>query len=145
MTFVDRAVPTSIAPAAVVEPLRVLVLAAGTGFALGVGDLWALHHLSPGVSGHINSCLGWAAAVLILGFLLRTHPAYAALGGAVMMLVAVEAYYVFKSGRLTPDLSAWDGLSAQYWAVIGVPTGLLFGVLGAWLRLGVDRLVGLVR
>ena len=43
-----------------------------------------------------------------------------------------------------PDLAAWDGLSAQYWGVIGVPTGLLFGVLGSWARLGADKLAGLV-
>jgi hypothetical protein len=146
MAILDRRTATSSAGLALVEPLRVLFLAALTGVVLGVGDLWALAHMSLGVSGWINSCGGWACAVLLLGFLLRTHPAYAALGGAAMMLVAVEAYYVFKSGGLlAPDLSAWDGLSAQYWAVIGVPTGLLFGVLGAWARLGVERLVALAR
>ncbi|MFL6024534.1 MAG: DUF6518 family protein [Marmoricola sp.] len=127
-----------------IEPFRVLLVAVLTGFLLGVGDLWALAHLSASVSGSINSCLGWASAVLVLGFLLRTHPAYAALAGALMMLVAVEAYYVFAPGLLAPDLSAWDGLSAQYWGVIGVPTGLLFGVLGSWARLGADKLAELV-
>jgi hypothetical protein len=141
MTVADRsALPSSSTVAVVLEPGRVLVIAVVTGLALGLGDLWALSNLSPGVSDAINSCRGWASAVLVLGFLLRTHPAWAALGGAVMMLAAVESYYVFKGDLFAPDLSAWDSLSAQYWSVIGVPTGLLFGVLGAWARLGVRRL-----
>jgi hypothetical protein len=142
---VERRAVTPLARPALFEPVRVLTVALATGFALGLGDLWALDHLPVSASGWINSCAGWASAVLLLGFLLRTHPVYAAIGGAVMMLVAVDGYYVFQSGLLTPDLSAWDGLSAQYWAVIGVPTGLLFGVLGAWARLGVEAVVDLVR
>lgn len=146
MTLLDHPAPTTFvasAGSAVLEPVRVLVFATLTGFVLGIGDLWALAHLSPQAAGTINSCAGWAGAVLVLGFVLRTHPAYAALGGAVMMLVAVEAYYVFEPGLLTPDPSAWDSLSAQYWAIIGVPTGLLFGVLGAWARLGVRWIASL--
>lgn len=140
MTVADRSAVPSPTIAVVLEPGRVILFAVLTGLALGFGDLWALAHLSPSVSDSINSCRGWATAVLVLGFALRTHPALASLGGAVMMLAAVESYYVFKGGLLTPDLSAWDGLSAQYWSVIGVPTGLLFGVLGAWARLGVRKL-----
>jgi hypothetical protein len=143
MTLAEHTVHTSSGACAVLEPVRVAVFATLTGFALGIGDLWALAHLAPGLSGAINSCAGWAGAALVFGFVLRAHPAYAALGGAVMMLVAVEAYYVFGTGLLTPDPSAWDSLSAQYWAIIGVPTGLLFGAVGSWAQLGVRWVVSL--
>jgi hypothetical protein len=142
MTLADHSVRFASGPT-VLEPVRVTVFATLTGFALGIGDLWAKAHLAPGMSGAINSCAGWAGAAMVLGFVLRTHPAHAALGGMVMMLVAVEAYYVFGTGLLTPDPSAWDSLSAQYWAIIGVPTGLLFGVLGAWVQLGARWVISL--
>ena len=45
---------------------------------------------------------------------------------------AVEAYYICHDSILAPDLSAWDSISAQYWATIGVPAGIVFGTLGAW-------------
>ena len=139
MTTVTTPAATAGSPPALLEITRVLLVALVTGVALGVGDVWAKANLEPSQVALVNSSEGWAAAVLVLGFLLRTDPLYAAPGGAVMMLAAVEAYYVCHDSILQPDLSAWDSLSAQYWAVIGVPTGIVFATLGSWARLGVRR------
>lgn len=139
MSTAAGSAPVSPAASVAIETARVLLVAAVTGFALGVGDLWAKANLQPAHAALINSSEGWALAVLLLGFLLRTGPGYAALAGAVMLLVAVEAYYVCEPGVLTPDLAAWNSDSAQYWAVIGVPAGLVFGTWGAWVRIAVHQ------
>src|SRR5690349_24673161 len=92
MTTVNTAVvPT----AAVRTTLRVLAIAAVAGVLLGAGDLALTMHVHQAWAGLANSSAVWAVSPFVLGALLRTDPPRAAVAGVVMLLVAVESYYLY--------------------------------------------------
>lgn len=133
----------SVAPA-VTETVRVLAVAVLAGLALGVGDLWAMTHLPYPWANLANSSAVWAVAAFVLGSALRTDPARAAVGGAVLLVVAVESYYGFATAFDLSGLSTMWSAHARMWLVFGVVAGVAFGVAGAWTggRVRWQRVVG---
>lgn len=123
-------------------------ISAAAGVLLGVGDLW-WNIDSPGPWATVaNSCAGWAIAPFVLGafltLVLRTGAATAAVGGVVMLGVAVEAYYVAGVVRLGDDPSIVTSPVAHYWLVLAVLVGSTLGVAGSWAagRSGWPAVVG---
>lgn len=108
--------------------------AAGAGAVLGVGDLVLQLTLPYPFADLANSSGVWAVAALLLGRFLRTGPVRAAIAGVVMLVVAVEAYYV---AAILGDVASPFTLLAPStiaWLVMGVLAGAGFGWAGAWSR-----------
>lgn len=111
---------------------RLLILPVLAGLALGVGDLVVMTHVDYPWANLANSSAVWAVGAFVLGAALRTTPERAAVAGAVMLVVAVEAYYGYAAVH---DLAGWETLVspvARTWSVFGVIAGIVFGVAGAW-------------
>jgi hypothetical protein len=126
MTTLER-VPTLLP-----DVRRLLVLPVVCGVALGVGDLVVMTHVTSPWALLANSSAVWAAAAFALGAHLGGDPARAAVAGAVMLVVAVEAYYAYAA---TIGLAGYATLTspvARSWVVFGVLAGTAFGVAGAW-------------
>lgn len=110
--------------------------AAGAGVVLGVGDLVLQQTLPYPLADLANSSGVWAVAALLLGRFLRTEPARAATAGVVMLVVAVEAYYVAAIlGDVASPLTLVSP-STVAWLVMAVIAGSAFGWAGAWSRSG---------
>lgn len=115
---------------------RPLLVAVWAGVALGTIDLLLQLTLPYPLADLANSSAVWAVAAFLLTRALTTDAANAAVAGAVMLVVAVEAYYLLaivldKAGALSlvaPSTIAW--------MVMGVVAGIGFGVAGAWSRDG---------
>jgi hypothetical protein len=123
---------------------QVLVVPVLAGIVLGVGDVLAITHVAYPWANLANSSAVWAIAAFVLGAVLRTDPVRAAVAGAVLLVVAVEAYYGYAT--LT-DLAGYHAMwspTSQTWLVFGVFAGVIFGVAGAWTREAVwwRRVVG---
>ncbi|MFL6062602.1 MAG: DUF6518 family protein [Marmoricola sp.] len=111
---------------------RLLILPVLAGLALGVGDLVVMTHVDYPWADLANSSAVWAVSAFVLGAALRTSPERAAVAGAVMLVVAVEAYYGYAA---MTGLAGWASLTssvARMWDVFGVIAGVVFGVAGAW-------------
>lgn len=82
-----------------------------------------------------NSPAVWAAAAFAYGWWVRRRP-LATVGAVVLMIVAVETYYladVLVRGAATANL--WS-TTAMAWLVLGVGAGLVFGTAGSLARSG---------
>ena len=122
----DLRTSTPIAGAA--TALAAAVLA---GIALGVLDLrWNLRAPSTWAT-VANSAAGWATAAFLLALLLRTGPVRSALAGVVMLAVAVEAYYAAAVHWHVGSTAVLTSSTAQYWLLLSVATGTVFGVAGS--------------
>jgi hypothetical protein len=122
-------------PAAWNLPLLLLLAVAG-GALLGVVDLaWNVEAPSAW-SAAANSCAVWAAAAYVLGAaaasFLRTGPLAGALAGVVMLVVAVEAYYVAGIEWLGDDRAVLTSASTQTWLQLSVLVGSVLGAAGVW-------------
>ncbi|MFL6160453.1 MAG: DUF6518 family protein [Marmoricola sp.] len=132
MTTYDR--PTDAPPA--LRDLRdlrdLLAVPVVAGLGLALLDLVAMTHLGYPWANLANSSAVWAVGAFVLGASLRTEPHLAASAGIVMMVVAVESYYVFAilGGLAGPD-SLWSS-GTRTWLVLGVVAGAVFGTAGAW-------------
>ena len=117
---------------------RALGWAVLAGLALGIGDLWAKAELPPPWPELANASLTWALAPLVLAALLRTDPVRGAVAGVVLLVVAVEAYYVFADTFGFSYSNPWSP-HARAWLVLGVVTGVISGatggLIGSLLRL----------
>ncbi|MBZ5738826.1 DUF6518 family protein [Nocardioides mangrovi] len=113
-----------------------LVVAVGAGTALGVLDL-AWNAERPSVwSAAANSCAVWAASAYAVGVLLaarlRIGPVAGALAGVLMLVVAVEAYYLAGIHWLGNDRSVLTSASTQTWLQLSVLVGSVLGAAGVW-------------
>lgn len=111
---------------------RLVVVPVLAGLALGVGDLVVMTHVSFPWANLANSSAVWAVSAFALGALSRTGPERSAIAGAVMLVVAVEAYYAYAA---LIDLGGYATLwspVARSWMVFGVIAGAVFGTAGAW-------------
>ncbi len=113
-----------------------LVVAIGAGTALGVLDLaWNVEAPSAW-SAAANSCAVWAASAYALGALLAARLRVGALTGAVagvvMLVVAVEAYYLAGIHWLGNDRSVLTSASTQTWLQLSVLVGSALGAAGVW-------------
>lgn len=115
---------------------HLLLVAAGAGVALGVGDLLLQLTLPYPWADLANSSAVWAVVALLLARHLRADEARSAAAGVVALVIAVEAYYV---AAILLDRAGAASLVAPTtiaWMVMGVVAGAGFGVAGAWTRRG---------
>lgn len=109
-----------------------LVAAVAAGVLLGVGDLLWMRHTPYAIGQVANSSSVWAVSAFVLTAVLRLDAIPGAVVGVVMQLVAVEAYYaaaIVMRGASSEILSAPN---TQMWLLLGVVSGVVFGVAGAW-------------
>lgn len=111
-----------------------LAQAAGIGLVLGVGDLLLIHLLPYPLADLANSSAMWALAAFVLGRVLRVTPAVSAAAGAVLLVVAVESYYVAAAVVDLASLGSLVTSTTIAWCVMAVLAGAAFGAAGAWSR-----------
>lgn len=129
----------------------VLAMATAAGLLLGPLDLIAQKALPYPWANLANSGAVWAFGAFALGRWVGRGPARAAVAGIVLLVVAVESYYlsaVYIQDDSTGNL--WSAATMR-WLVLGVVVGALFGAAGAathsrrrWTRVGAAALAGLV-
>jgi Family of unknown function (DUF6518) len=91
-----------------------------------------------------NSGAVWAVAAFLAGAWVRERWQRSAVAGIVLLIVAVESYYVTAAILLNDNLAnAWSK-TAFVWLTLGVVAGAVFGIAGAWSRgpRRVTRLLG---
>lgn len=128
-----------------------MAVATVAGLLLGPLDLIAQKALPYPWANLANSGAVWALGAFALGMWVRRSTARAAAAGIVLLVVAVESYYlsaVFIQDDSTSNL--WSA-TTQLWLVLGVVVGALFGAAGAAthsaqrsMRWGATLLSGLV-
>ncbi|MEO9325327.1 DUF6518 family protein [Nocardioides sp. C4-1] len=131
MTSYQSPVQLDRARAAAERPLLVAALA---GVALGFGDLILQLTLPYPVADLANSSAVWAVAAFLLARALTTDAATSTVAGAVMLVVAVEAYYVLA---IVLDMAGLFSLVAPTtiaWLIMGVVAGTGAGIAATWSR-----------
>lgn len=113
---------------------RLLGTAALAGTALGVLDLVMQLTLPYPVADLANSSAVWALAAYALAVVTRATPARAAVAGTVLLVVAVEAYYVLAILLDRAGTASLWSTTTVLWIASGVLAGTVFGVAGAWAR-----------
>ncbi|KUJ58398.1 hypothetical protein ADL25_03480 [Streptomyces sp. NRRL F-5122] len=87
----------------------------------------AVAKAGPVVSLLLDAGWSWAALAVAVGWAARTRGP-GALGGALAPAAATVSYHV-------ADASLWDaGTDMVVWLVVGVPVGLVLGLIGALVR-----------
>ncbi|MEU1685248.1 DUF6518 family protein [Micromonospora sp. NPDC005707] len=81
-----------------------------------------------------NSTATWAVAAFAFGYLVRSGPVRAALGAAVLLVVAVPSYYLTATLLQGDDLAVVWAPTSLLWMAFGVLAGVVFGVGGTWAR-----------
>ncbi len=119
---------------AVQKAVQTLALAVGAGLVLGAIDLVLIRTLPYPWADLANSSAVWAVAAFAFARLLRVEPALSALAGAVLLVVAVEAYYLTAVGLDLASTARLTSASTLAWVVFGVLAGAAFGLAGAWSR-----------
>ncbi|MCZ4500395.1 MAG: hypothetical protein JWQ74_2950 [Marmoricola sp.] len=114
------------------------------GLALGVGDLLVMTNIAYPWANLANSSAIWALGAFVLGAVMRTDPVRAAAAGVVMLLVAVESYYLYAALTDLGGVHTAFSTTAQMWMVFGVVAGVVFGIAGSWTSGSVwwQRVVG---
>ena len=111
-----------------------LQVACLAGAGLGVLDLVLQLSLPYPWANLANSSAVWALAAFALAYWARTTLGNAALAGTVMLVVAVEVYYV---AAIVLDRAGPASLVAPttlMWLLFGVLAGSVFGIAGTWAR-----------
>lgn len=116
--------------------LHELVAAAIAGLALGPLDLAAQKHLPYPWANLANSSAVWALGAFSLGFWLQAAWRRSAVAGAVMLVVAVESYYLTATLVQHDSPHTLTQPSTQLWLLFAVVAGVIFGVAGAWAATG---------
>jgi hypothetical protein len=127
----STAVPTRVRGRAATVLVAVLA-----GLALGAVDLAGQLLLPYPWANLANSPAVWAAAAFAVGAWLRAGRARAMVAGIVLLLVAVESYYLAATLVLGDDLANLWSPATLLWLVAGVLAGLVFGPAGAAWRAG---------
>jgi hypothetical protein len=129
------------------SPWPVAVGAAAGGVLLGVADL-AARRVVPFPWAHLaNSGAVWAVGAYAAGAVAagdgireRLGRWQSAIAGLVVLLVAVESYYVAAALWLhNPWSNLWQP-STLAWLLFGAVAGPVFGAAGGWSRSGSPRL-----
>ncbi|MEU5964577.1 DUF6518 family protein [Micromonospora parva] len=126
MTTVDREVQ---------RRHRVLTVVAG-GVLLGVVDLLLQLGLPYPWANLANSSAVWAVGAFAIGWWLRADWRRSAFAGIVLLVVAVEAYYVAAVVLLDDSAQNLWSPTTLMWLFFGVVAGALFGVAGGLSRHG---------
>ena len=110
-----------------------LAVAVVGGVLLGAVDLIAQRELPYPWANLANSSAVWAVGAFAIGRwvgpALRVRPA---LAGAVLLLVAVESYYLTATLVQNDALSNLWSPSTLLWLAFGVLAGVIFGTAGGW-------------
>jgi hypothetical protein len=116
----------------------------GGGIALGAVDLLLQKVLPYPWANLANSGAIWALAAYGLGLWVRTPWWRAAVAGAVLLVLAVPAYYLAAAIFLHDEVAVLWQPPALVWMGFGVLAGLVFGFAGslAWSS-GWQQLVGI--
>ncbi|MET3961514.1 uncharacterized membrane protein (UPF0136 family) [Marmoricola sp. OAE513] len=132
-----RPTQTRPAPLTLPEDARtLLVVPAVVGVALGIGDLVAMNHIGYPWANLANASAVWALGAFLLGVGLRTDPLRSAVAGVVMLLVAVEAYYLWAVLTDQAGTATLWSANTRMWLVFGVCAGTVFGIAGSWVTQG---------
>ena len=127
---------------------RLLLTAVAAGAALGPGDLLAQRVLPYPWANLANSAAVWALAAFAIGAWTATRRerpgAWPAVAGVVLLLVAVETYYVAAVVFLDNSTSQLWAPTTGFWLVLAVVAGAVFGTAGGWSRerAGLRRVLG---
>lgn len=126
----------------------VLLIAVAAGALLGPGDLLAQRTLPYPWANLANSSAVWALAAFAMGAWTasrRERPgAWPAAAAVVLLLVAVETYYVAAVLFLDNSTSQLWGPTTVFWLALAVVAGAAFGTAGGWSteRAGLRRSLG---
>lgn len=112
------------------RPPRPLLVAAATpaaGVALGAADLLLQRVLPYPWASLANSLAVWALAAWVFGALVARTAGRGAMAGAVLLVVAVEAYYLAAAVVQHDEIGVLTAPTTALWCVFGVIAGVLFG------------------
>jgi len=104
------------------------------GLLLGPIDLLAQRTLSYAWANLANSSAVWAIGAFGIGVWVRAGRWRPAGAGVVLLLVAVESYYLTATLGQNDDWSNLWTATTLPWLLFGILAGTLFGTAGAWLR-----------
>ncbi|MCD0444737.1 DUF6518 family protein [Glycomyces sp. A-F 0318] len=112
----------------------ILAVAVAGGVALGAVDLVAQRALPYPWANLANSSAVWAVGAFAIGAWVRTGRWRPALAGVVLLVVAVESYYLAATLIQNDDLANLWAPTSLVWMAFGVLAGVVFGTFGAWSR-----------
>ncbi|GAA3919495.1 DUF6518 family protein [Actinoplanes auranticolor] len=129
----------------------VVLTVVACGILLGVVDLLLQRSLPYPWANLANSSAVWALGAFGIGWWLRAGWWRSALAGIVLLVVAVEAYYLAAVVLMNDDAQNFWSLTAMMWLFLGVIAGALFGAAGGltcdarpWLRVVAVAMPGAV-
>lgn len=114
--------------------LLILAVAIVAGAALGAVDLIAQRELPYPWANLANSSAVWAVGAFAIGAWVRAGRWQPAVAGVVLLVVAVEAYYLAATLIQNDNLANLWAPTSLVWMAFGVLTGAVFGTFGAWSR-----------
>jgi hypothetical protein len=104
------------------------------GLLLGSIDLLAQRTLPYPWANLANSSAVWAIGAFGIGAWVRAGRWRPAVAGAVLLLVAVESYYLTATLVQNDDLSNLWTATTLLWLLFGMLAGTVFSTAGAWSR-----------
>jgi hypothetical protein len=119
-----------------VHPVLALVVAVMAGVALGAIDLAVQKTVAYPWADLANSSAMWAVGAFAIGCWRARSTWQAAACGVVLLVVAVESYYLAAVVWQHDSRSSLTSPVTQEWLVFAVVAGALFGAAGAWSRGG---------
>ncbi|GIF51681.1 hypothetical protein Afe04nite_62200 [Asanoa ferruginea] len=105
------------------------------GIALGFLDFVWIKFLPYPFADLGNSSAVWAVAAFAFGYRVRSGQARAALGAAVLLVVAVPSYYLAAALIQHDAVAVLWAPSSLLWMFFGIIAGALFGAAGVWARM----------
>jgi hypothetical protein len=106
------------------------------GLVLGAVDLAAQKILPYPWANLANSSAVWALGAFALSYWLRLPFRRAAAAGIVVLIVAVESYYLTATLVQHDSLTNLTQPSTQIWLLFAVLAGAVFAVAGTWAAIG---------
>lgn len=110
------------------------------GVLLGVVDLLLQRSLPYPWANLANSSAVWAVGAFGIGWWLRADWRRSAAAGIVLLVVAVEAYYLAAVILMNDSVQNLSSPTTMAWLFFGVLAGALFGAAGGLSRHGQTRL-----
>jgi hypothetical protein len=124
------ALRTPAAPRRSTHPALLAAAALVAGVALGATDLLLQRVLPYPWANLANSLAVWAVAAWLFGALVVGEAVRGAAAGVVLLVVAVEAYYLAAAVFQHDDLGLLTAPTTVLWCVFGVIAGVIFGAGG---------------
>ncbi|GAA1671276.1 hypothetical protein GCM10009830_16580 [Glycomyces endophyticus] len=112
----------------------ILAVAIVGGLALGAVDLVAQRELPYPWANLANSSAVWAVGAFAIGAWVRAGRWQPALAGTVLLVIAVESYYLAATLVQNDDIANLWSPTSFIWMAFGILAGVVFGTFGAWAR-----------